>query len=997
MLSAVDVFDAQECELREELLRLRNTKVQSEKVKTLAQLIELELNERALSATIHGEIFAHTTDDTDDTYVTSSAVQQFPYHVFERSLSSGNTSLTCAEKPEANSKSVAVLAKEAFDQEREKERRARALVQRASKRQVGTTRKLVRRLPPPDDMETLKVVDLPKINHPKSLAGTRVLNQRSDITFSCSASDRQPTGTEPSTLAQAPLQNHQEKKVSRSGDSDALSVNLVTDTLGAGNDTYHTEPHTEDKCSCREPREATVSESAFEVPHVSYPLTDNMKNSTKLESCRSEHQQLKYSQAMHQHYCEISVRERRNDTFTESGAPNDSEVSSESGDSLLEIDELVQQPTIHGLQGDISSGRQMTLETPVCRQSSRAADSPDGPTVSEPVSSKEAVPEPELSTKDSRQLMVVSPCGESARHDCIGSMLGQFSYGDNEGVCAWATSSPKSAQTNSAFTTQQLLDCEATRNTLAKVSHNLSGDTPGKKEAAHEEYEHTDAQAPLIAYNGVLDRFEHVFTASLAPVQARNPSFKRTSTTEELVDRYETMVQALQEWCASHQKGNPCNMERYYRVGHNRSEVFKLITNSLCSMDSSWKEILDSLPVGADLLWNWSSKAAVKHNELLVWQRINHYPEIKQLTRKDLLKRHLERCRLIYGMGRGSEHFNLMPQTYILPSEYAQFIDAFTTNEAEQGQHKGNESNIWIMKPVGLSRGRGIFIVDDLNSVVHDTPMVVQKYVSRPLLVSGHKFDLRLYCLITSFQPLEAFVHTEGFARFSAAKYSTSKQDLNNNFIHLTNSSIQRTYECGGKKFSAARLLNNSTDYFLEGGSKCSLKQVLCKLEDAGVDTSTLWKKIKDTILRSLFAVQASIPHQVNSFELLGFDVLVDEDLKPWIIEANTSPSLEVSNELDAYVKEKVIRDTVALLDPLPFNRSALLSVLKRRLSELKTRHTLTSIGNAESRKQLNVDLSKILYGRKPRSYGDMPTQLGCFERVAPSKALTALMKLKTT
>lgn len=71
------------------------------------------------------------------------------------------------------------------------------------------------------------------------------------------------------------------------------------------------------------------------------------------------------------------------------------------------------------------------------------------------------------------------------------------------------------------------------------------------------------------------------------------------------------------------------------------------------------------------------------------------------------------------------------------------------------------------MKPVGRSRGEGIFLVSDICHVAYGEAMVVQKYVERPLLLHGHKFDLRLYVLVTSFNPLEAFLYQEVRAKCS--------------------------------------------------------------------------------------------------------------------------------------------------------------------------------------------------------------------------------------
>lgn len=76
------------------------------------------------------------------------------------------------------------------------------------------------------------------------------------------------------------------------------------------------------------------------------------------------------------------------------------------------------------------------------------------------------------------------------------------------------------------------------------------------------------------------------------------------------------------------------------------------------------------------------------------------------------------------------------------------------------------------MKPVGKSRGQGIFLVSDIAHVAYGEAMIVQKYVERPLLLHGHKFDLRLYVMVTSFNPLEAFLYQEVRSRLIIGLYS---------------------------------------------------------------------------------------------------------------------------------------------------------------------------------------------------------------------------------
>jgi tubulin polyglutamylase TTLL1 len=111
------------------------------------------------------------------------------------------------------------------------------------------------------------------------------------------------------------------------------------------------------------------------------------------------------------------------------------------------------------------------------------------------------------------------------------------------------------------------------------------------------------------------------------------------------------------------------------------------------------------------------------------------------------------------------------------------------------------------MKPTDKARGIGIFIINKLAQIkkwsrenkyqnfsyanCRDT-YIVSKYIDNPLLIGDKKFDLRLYVLVTSWKPLIAYRHELGFARFCAVKYTSDVGELDNNFIHLTNVSIQK-------------------------------------------------------------------------------------------------------------------------------------------------------------------------------------------------------------
>ena len=56
-------------------------------------------------------------------------------------------------------------------------------------------------------------------------------------------------------------------------------------------------------------------------------------------------------------------------------------------------------------------------------------------------------------------------------------------------------------------------------------------------------------------------------------------------------------------------------------------------------------------------------------------------------------------------------------------------------------------------------------------------------------------------------------------------------------------------------------------------------------------------------------------------FHILGFDVLITSDLKPYLIEVNHTPSFETSTPLDYDVKKNLIKDTLNLMRITPENK----------------------------------------------------------------------------
>jgi hypothetical protein len=178
-----------------------------------------------------------------------------------------------------------------------------------------------------------------------------------------------------------------------------------------------------------------------------------------------------------------------------------------------------------------------------------------------------------------------------------------------------------------------------------------------------------------------------------------------------------------------------------------------------------------------------SLKPEVFHN-LSFWQKVNHFPRLNELTRKDSMIRNLSKMSKKFG-----NQFNFVPKTYIMPQE-----TLLLTRDHEKYRLTGK---MYIVKPIGSSQGKGIYLTDSISEIMNRSlnPTVVSHYIEDPLLINGYKFDLRIYVTITSVDPLRIYIYEEGIARFATEPYTLNGDLLDNKYIHLTNFSINKHSE----------------------------------------------------------------------------------------------------------------------------------------------------------------------------------------------------------
>ncbi|XP_034565838.1 tubulin polyglutamylase TTLL11 isoform X2 [Notolabrus celidotus] len=336
-----------------------------------------------------------------------------------------------------------------------------------------------------------------------------------------------------------------------------------------------------------------------------------------------------------------------------------------------------------------------------------------------------------------------------------------------------------------------------------------------------------------------------------------------------------------------------------------------------------WKEFPLGRRAPCDIYWHGVS---FHDNEHIVSGQVNKFPGMIEMLRKINLSRAMRTMQELF-----PDEYDFYPRSWILPEEYQQF-----STQIRMVKEKDPTLNpTFIVKPDGGSQGDGIYLIRDPSELrvmagSQAKQSVVQEYIHRPLLIDKLKFDIRLYVLIKSLEPLEIYIAKEGLTRFCTEPYQEpSQKNLTHVFMHLTNYSLN---------VHSGNFVHSDSQ---NTGSKRTLSSVLYRLAAKGVDIKRVWSDIIALVIKTSIAVvpelkvyyQAEIPPGKpgpTCFQILGFDILLMKNLKPVLLEVNSNPSMRIEHEqemspgvfeyvpspVDEEVKVGVIRDTLRLMDP---------------------------------------------------------------------------------
>eukprot|EP01038_Epipyxis_sp_PR26KG_P005590 gene5590-7718_t len=272
-----------------------------------------------------------------------------------------------------------------------------------------------------------------------------------------------------------------------------------------------------------------------------------------------------------------------------------------------------------------------------------------------------------------------------------------------------------------------------------------------------------------------------------------------------------------------------------------------------------WK-LIDDERLESKVNCYWIDVASINEHFRTIqpWQTINHFPGMPNIARKNRMGQNLNKMLKLY-----PREYAFYPRTWILPTELADFRNQF--------DNLGNSINnkIFIIKPDAGCQGRGIFLTKTYDNVPFTESVVAQMYIKKPLLLDGYKFDLRIYCLVSSVRPLRMYLFHDGLVRMCTEEYvKPTKSNLANSCMHLTNYAVNKHNEN----------FQQSNAQTSDEGSKRSLLWFMnyIRKERGDAKANWLWRRMGTLCTRTILSIMPTLSREYEqhfkSFDNVPYD-----------------------------------------------------------------------------------------------------------------------------
>jgi hypothetical protein len=285
--------------------------------------------------------------------------------------------------------------------------------------------------------------------------------------------------------------------------------------------------------------------------------------------------------------------------------------------------------------------------------------------------------------------------------------------------------------------------------------------------------------------------------------------------------------------------------------------------------------------------------------------KFNHFPREYLVNEKDLMYLYYKKLKTKF-----PNDFDFVPESFKLPEDREEVDKKFK-------DYKKTPDNLWLIKPPGSSLAQGIRFIENYTDIPNDN--FISRYIHNPHLLYNKKYHLRIYVLVTGYLPYKIYIYDEGQVFLAAETYSYDPEELNNKFKFITNFAVSKDSK------------NYSYDVSLEEekGNTWTFKALANHINKEGGNWTKIWSDIEDMAIKIMLTISDEEIKVLkdfdnlggsNLYQLYGFDVLIDETYKPWLLEINTAPHLDTYNKITLINKTKLIADIMNLIGIVIFN-----------------------------------------------------------------------------
>ncbi|XP_063611162.1 probable tubulin polyglutamylase ttll-15 isoform X1 [Penaeus indicus] len=307
-----------------------------------------------------------------------------------------------------------------------------------------------------------------------------------------------------------------------------------------------------------------------------------------------------------------------------------------------------------------------------------------------------------------------------------------------------------------------------------------------------------------------------------------------------------------------------------------------------------------------DVLWSHNypfRELKEKMTKLKPHQRVNHFPGSGFITNK---------------VNLATSGLPYIPRAFRMPDEKEDLL-----------KHAKLHSDLLFVQKSNNHRGIKIEKLDALDLGADGS--FVQEFVHNPLLVDGYKFDIGVYTIVTSIQPLRVYIY-EGdvLFRFCPVKYHPFDPEVRDKYV------VGDDYLPTWKVPSLAKYYKD-----LGFGMKRSFDAWL-KSQDK--DSEVVWDAVRDAIRNVFYGKEMALvqatshyPRSTNFFEMMRIDFVIDDQLKVHLMEANMSPNLSSSHfKENRLLYEQVVFNLLSLVGVGRAVHSASLAPSSREETEMQ-------------------------------------------------------------